>query len=86
MNCVMPNQVASRAIRAELARRGLHQQDLAAALGMNPSQLSLRMTGQIAWRVHEMQAIARHLQVPITALIDDDAELVDDAAGSAVSA
>ncbi len=71
MNCVMPNPIASSAIRAELARRGVRQMDIAELLGLHPSQITSRINGDIDWRLSELQAMAAHLNVPISRLIDE---------------
>ena len=67
----MPNSVASSSIRAELARAGKSQKDVAAWIGVHPSQVTGRMQGRIEWRLPELITIAKHLRVPISTLLDD---------------
>lgn len=85
MNCVMPNPIASSAIRAELARRGLRQVDIAEKLGIDPAQVTKRMNGDIDWRLAELQAIAAMFELPISALVDEPGAAPVAAAGSAVA-
>jgi len=66
----MPNPIASSAIRAELARRGLRQVDIAEKLGIDPAQVTKRMSGDIDWRLTELQTIAAMLGVPVSTLVD----------------
>lgn len=61
-------------IRAELARRGLSQRDLATHLGISQSQLSKRLRGQIDLSVAELSAAAAYLDVPIGALLPEPVE------------
>lgn len=56
-------------VRAELARRRLRQADVAAALGMTTSALSRRLTGETPFDVDELEALAAHLELPITGLL-----------------
>lgn len=80
----MRNPVPSAAIRAELARTGTEQKDVAAWLGYQPSQITKRMRGEVEWRLNELQIIAEKLGVPVATLIDEHTPADD--AGSAVSA
>ncbi|GFG74751.1 helix-turn-helix domain-containing protein [Mycobacterium botniense] len=59
-------------IRAELARRNKTQADLAAQLGMQRQNISQRLLGRVPFRLHELQAIADYLKVPLTTLITED--------------
>lgn len=70
MNWVMANPIPSAAIRAELARRGLFQVDVAEKLGITPGQVGRRMNGEIDWRFEELQAVAEMLDLPVSALVD----------------
>lgn len=67
----MGNPVPHPALRAELARAGVEQKQVAAWLGFHPSQVTKRMHGDIEWRLSELITIAKHLRVPISALLDD---------------
>ena len=58
-------------IRTALAAADRDQKDVAAWLGFHPSQVTKRMHGDIEWRLSELITIAKHLRVPISALLDD---------------
>jgi len=51
-------QVAAN-IRAEAAVRGLHQKDLAEAIGVAQSNVSLRWRGRVPWKLDDIEAIAQ---------------------------
>lgn len=70
----MPKILGSPTIRAELARAGASQADVAEWLGVHPSQVTARMQGRIEWRLSELQAIARHLDVPVAQLVEEPAD------------
>lgn len=55
-------------IRAELARRGRRQAELMAVLGLSSPALQNRMSGRTTFRLHELEAIASWLDVPLEAL------------------
>lgn len=61
------------AIRAEMARRGFTQKQLADLLGMSQPTVSGRMTGRTDFTVSEVRAVARWLGVPLVALLEDAA-------------
>lgn len=69
---VMQSHVADN-VRAEAARRGKNQNDLAELLGISRQGVSQRLLGRIEFRVGELQAIAAFLKVPITTLVPDQA-------------
>ena len=56
-------------IRAEAARRGLYQIDLAAALGVTSSAISKRWKGVRSWKLEELPTIAKALGVKVTDLM-----------------
>ena len=59
-------------IRAELARRGKTQQELAAHLGMSPKTLSDRLSSEERaqqFRLSEIRNVARFLSVPVERLV-----------------
>jgi transcriptional regulator with XRE-family HTH domain len=56
-------------VRAEMARRGLTQSDLATKAGMSQPALSRRLTGDAEWTVSELYAVAMVLRVQVTALL-----------------
>lgn len=55
-------------VRAGLARKGLTQKDLAAALGMTGTTLSGRIRGRSAFDTDELATIARVLDLSIADL------------------
>ncbi|MEE3066541.1 MAG: helix-turn-helix transcriptional regulator [Actinomycetota bacterium] len=65
----MQSHVA-RNVRAELARRGKTQEDIAGLLGFTRQAVSRRFLGRVEFRVNELQAIAEYLDVPMSALVD----------------
>lgn len=64
-------QSISANVRAEMARAGVKQTELALALNMPQAAISRRLTDETPWRASEIQAIAALLHVPITALLPD---------------
>lgn len=73
----MPIKPANANLRAELARADVSQADVAELLGVTQPQVSARMLGKIPWRVPELQAIARHLGLPFSRLVDDEPEMTE---------
>lgn len=71
----MPNTTdsVSANVRAEMARRGLNQTDVAAILGVSQVQVSARLRGKVAWRVDDLRTLAAHFGLPTSALLGDDA-------------
>jgi len=69
----MGNPVPYPALAAALARTGTEQKDIAELLGFHPSMITKRMRGDVEWRLSELQAIAAHLGVPVSALLDEPA-------------
>lgn len=59
-------------VRAEMARRGVKQAELAGALGMSQSMLSYRLSGQVVFNVDELARIAAVLEVPVATLLDEE--------------
>lgn len=56
-------QHVGRQVRVALAEHGRHQTDLAAELGLTPSALSRRTSGQVSFRADELIEIAAYLGV-----------------------
>lgn len=56
-------------VRAEMARRGLTQSDLAGRLGMSQPMLSNRLLGKTAFDVDELAAVAAALDLDVNVLI-----------------
>lgn len=58
-------------VRAEMARRGVKQAELAGELGMSQSMLSYRLSGQVVFNVDELARVAAVLEVPVATLLDE---------------
>lgn len=58
-------------VRAEMARHGLTQADVATILGVSQVSVSARLRGKVAWRVNDVQVLAAHLGIPTTALLGE---------------
>lgn len=56
-------------IKAEMARRGATQEQLAELLGVSQGQVSRRLNGEITFNVVEVDQIATWLRVEITDLV-----------------
>lgn len=61
-------QVAAN-VRAELARRGLSQVDIAATLGVSQAAVSRRLSGSVPLDVNEVAAIADLLGITPSQLV-----------------
>lgn len=66
-----PTEVVGMNIRAELARAGITQIQLATHLGVKPAAVWARLTGRVPIDVNELDAIARLLNIPPAELIAD---------------
>lgn len=64
-----PTAHTGRNVRAEMARAGVSQADLAARVGLSQSALSKRLRGVVPFRVDELDAIARVLRVTASDLL-----------------
>ena len=60
-------------IRAELARNGKTQADLAELLGITRQGVSQRLLGRVDFRLRELSLIADFLGVTVTALLGEAA-------------
>lgn len=67
---MMQSHVADN-VRAELARQGKRQVDIAEQLGFTRQALSKRLHGHVDFRVAELHAIAELLGIPISKLVND---------------
>jgi transcriptional regulator with XRE-family HTH domain len=67
---MIPTQTAVN-VRAELARRGLTQEQAGAAIGLNQKAMSRRLTGAVDFSSTELQKLAELLEVPIGALFGE---------------
>lgn len=59
--------------RAELARSGKTQEDIAEVLGITRQGVSQRLLGRVEFRVSELQKIADYLGIPVSALLGEKA-------------
>lgn len=53
------------AVRAEIARAGLTQRDIARALGVTHTYLWRRTHGEVGFAAEELVTIADHLAIPV---------------------
>ena len=61
-------------IRAESARRGLYQRDIANALGLQQATVSKRWRGGRAWPLEDLQTVAEILGVTVAYLVTDNSD------------
>lgn len=66
-------EVVGAAVRAELARAGKSQTDLAAVLGVTQAAVSKRIRGVTPFDVNEIALVAQALGVDVSVLIADHA-------------
>lgn len=59
-------------VKAEMARAGIGQVQLAARLGLSQTAVSSRLRGVVAFNVDELAAVARVLEVPLSALVAEE--------------
>jgi len=67
-------------IRAEMARAGVTQTQLAVALGLPQAAISRRLCDETPWRVSEVQSVAEALGVPLSALLADTSDVMNSVA------
>lgn len=61
-------------IKAEMARRGVLQRDVAIALGIDQAGVSNRLTGKSKLSADELVAIAQLLDVSVSVLVGEPAQ------------
>lgn len=63
-------------IGAELGRRSFHQKDAAEALGLSKGSFSAKLHGRGNFKIDELIALARWLDIPFSRLVEgfDEAE------------
>ena len=61
----------AQAVRAEMTRASVSQDDLAGLLGISQKSVSRRLTGEVEFRFSELEAIARRLGVPMSRFLAD---------------
>lgn len=64
-----PTAQTGRNVRAEMARAGVSQIDLAERVGLSQSGLSKRLRGVVPFDVNELDSIATALGVPAVSLL-----------------
>ena len=68
MSADRPRAYVAANVRAEAARRGLRQADLAGSLGVSQETLSRRLTGRVPFDVDELVDVAAALGVDVAEL------------------
>jgi transcriptional regulator with XRE-family HTH domain len=64
-------EAVASAVRVAMARKNISGRALAEAIGMPQSRFSRRMTGEIAFDVDELAAVAAALDVPLSDFVSD---------------
>ena len=72
MNTTNLVDVVAANIRAEAARRGLYQGDIASALGLQQATISKRWRGGRAWPLEDLPTVADILGVSVAYLVTDN--------------
>ena len=72
MNTTNLVDVVAANIRAEAARRGLYQGDIASALGLQQATISKRWRGGRAWPLEDLPTVADVLGVSVAYLVTDN--------------
>jgi transcriptional regulator with XRE-family HTH domain len=67
-----PSAQTGANVRAEMARRGVSQVKMAAALGLSQPSVSARLRGVTPFDVDELHAVADFLDVPVAALLPSE--------------
>lgn len=58
-------------VRAEIARAGKSQSDVAQHIPLSQQSLSQRMQGRVPFRISELQRIADYLGISVNALVSE---------------
>lgn len=58
----------ARNVRAEMARQGLTQRELAAVLNVSRQSVNSRLTCKVEFKVNELKLIADHLGIDVETL------------------
>ncbi len=66
-------QRVAQEVRANMARRGRTQSDIATALGISQTAISRRLSGSVPWDVNELELVATALDVPLADLLPSEA-------------
>lgn len=59
-------------VRAQCARQRVSQRDLAKVLGVSHATLFRRFSGEVAFDVEELAAVANYLDIPMASLLPAD--------------
>lgn len=60
-------------VRAEIARAGARRAEIATAAGLSYQALARRLSGDVAFDVDELAAVAQQLSIPVAQLLGEDA-------------
>jgi len=71
MQSTTTEEVAAE-VRAHCARQRVSQRDLAKVLGVSHATLFRRFSGEVAFDVAELAAVAEYLNLPLSALLPAD--------------
>jgi transcriptional regulator with XRE-family HTH domain len=63
------NETVVAEVRAEMGRRRLSQEDLAAELGWTQEKVSRRLTGTVTFSTNEVEQVATALGIPLSQLV-----------------
>jgi transcriptional regulator with XRE-family HTH domain len=72
MTPTLSDRVAS-VVRAEMARKRVGQEEIAARLGLSQASVSRRIRGVTPFELDELETVADLLGLPVTAFIEDAA-------------
>lgn len=82
--CAMPNaprtypaKVIAQNVRAEMARRGRSQAELAAVLRLTQSAISRRLAAKIDFSATELAEVGKWLNLPVASLYDEESALAE---------
>lgn len=73
---ITPTAQTGRNVRAEMARAGITQADLAAALRVSQAAVSARLLGKTPFDINELSTIAATLGVQLDVLLPQPDEAV----------
>lgn len=76
--------MANTSVAEVMTQEGVTQASLARTLGLHQSTVSRKLSGEIAWRVNELDILARSLGLPLARLLGVEPSAVS--AGDTVSA
>jgi transcriptional regulator with XRE-family HTH domain len=66
-----PSVVTGANVRAEMARRGISQAQMAQAVGLSQAGVSKRLRGEVAFNIDELFQVAAVLGLPLSTLTAD---------------